>query len=109
MSSEEIVRFKQEQTGIGVGGSGGAKEGRVKDVMLKGIGHLVPMEAVDDSAEHAARWLGQELQRWREEEAEWKKVVDSRGIRDTIVVNEEWIRRMGGPPKRTKENATTKL
>ena len=109
MSSEEIVRSKLEQTGIGIGGSGGVKEGRVKGVMLKGVGHLIPMEAVDDSAEHAANWLGQELQRWREEEAEWKKVLESRGATDNVVINAEWIRRMGGPPKRTKENATTKL
>ena len=97
---------KLEQTGIGIGGSGGIKEGRVKDVLLKGGGHLIPMEAVDDSADHIANWLGQELQRWWEEEAEWKKVRESRGTTENVVVNDEWIRHMG---RLNRANATTKL
>ena len=64
-----------ELTGSGVGGSGGAKEGRVANVMVQGAGHLIPMEKVEESAGHVAKWVGGEMVRFRENEraseAEW--------------------------------------
>ena len=47
-----------DATGISVGGSGGKGDGRVKEVVLEGIGHLVAMEAVCQCAESAAEWVG---------------------------------------------------
>lgn len=66
---------KMELTGTGPGGSGGAKEGRVANVMVDGAGHLIPMEKVEESALHLASWVGKEMRRfWDGEErtkAEW--------------------------------------
>ncbi|KAF2131628.1 alpha/beta-hydrolase [Dothidotthia symphoricarpi CBS 119687] len=63
------VEEKLALTGSGVGGSGGRAEGRVDSVMLKDTGHLIPMEKVEESAEHAAKWIGKEMVRYRD----WNK------------------------------------
>jgi len=100
MSLPEVREYKLQNTGIGVGGSGGVKEGRVKEVLLEGVGHLIPMEAANESAEVAAEWVGREMGRWSEEEAEWRKAWEGRGRRAEVVVDEEWVRRIGGPIER---------
>ena len=45
LATPDLRRKKMESTGMGVGGSGGQAEGRVKEVVLD-CGHLVPMEKV---------------------------------------------------------------
>ena len=87
------ITEKMELTGTGVGGSGGAKEGRVANVMVQGAGHLIPMEKVEESAEHVAAWVGKEMVRFGESErateAEWgtKKGVE-RGVLTERFVEE---------------------
>ncbi|KAF2018942.1 alpha/beta-hydrolase [Aaosphaeria arxii CBS 175.79] len=68
LSDDSNIEDKMSQTGIGAGGSGGAKEGRVDQVMVKGAGHLIPMEKVEESAEHTGTWIKKELLRWRAHE-----------------------------------------
>ena len=67
-------------TGTGVGGSGGAEIGRVASVVVKGTGHLIPMEKVEETGNIAAGWIGKEMERWRENEElvrkAWEKVPD---------------------------------
>ncbi|MCJ1401145.1 hypothetical protein MMC11_004357 [Xylographa trunciseda] len=96
MSVPEGRRAKMQTTGIGAGGSGGANEGRVKEVVLEGVGHLVPMEAVGDSADASARWLGAELKRWGEEERQWLEARKQRAQDADIRVGEEWVKWIGG-------------
>lgn len=96
-------QHKLETTGSGVGGSGGAKEGRVKEVTLEGIGHLVPMEASERCADAAASWLGGEKKRFEEEKkvyVEWSK----KSLVEKHVLSDEWKRRIGGPatPRKSK-------
>lgn len=109
VSSPELRQEKLELTGIGVGGSGGAAEGRVKEELLTGVGHLVPMEAVDDSAQLIARWLGQELRLWRRNEDEWRRLRSQRPARDHIAINEDWLKHIGPPPSRRKPIPAAKL
>jgi isoaspartyl peptidase/L-asparaginase-like protein (Ntn-hydrolase superfamily) len=82
----EVIKDKMEVTGTGPGGSGGAKEGRVSQVTVQGAGHLIPMEKVEESATHAATWIGQELLRWRANEKmteeEWG---NKKGIQRAVV------------------------
>jgi pimeloyl-ACP methyl ester carboxylesterase len=59
---------KMSTTGTGVGGSGGAEAGRVKEILVKDTGHLVPMEKVGETARYCADWIGTELQRFRKNE-----------------------------------------
>ena len=96
MSDEESRKIKMEITGTGLGGSGGVKEGRVKDVVLEGIGHLVAMEATEQCADSAAPWIGQEIKRFEEEKrlyVEWTK----KSLVEKQTLSEEWKRRVGGP------------
>ncbi|TGO69751.1 hypothetical protein BOTNAR_0007g00320 [Botryotinia narcissicola] len=86
-------------TGTGHGGSGGAKEGKVKEVVLEGIGHLVAQEAAVQCADTLTPWMGQELKRWRreqEEYIEWTK----KSLIEKQTFSDEWKKRVGGPPKR---------
>ena len=99
MSTPAARKHKMDFTGTGLGGSGGAKEGKVKEVVLDGIGHLVAMESSDKCAEAAAAWLGQEVKRFdaeREKYVEWAK--QSLEVKQTL--SKEWERRMGGKPVR---------
>lgn len=99
MSSPEDQKQKLEVTGMGVGGSGGVPEGRVGSIALKGVGHLVAMEAVDQCADVASSFLGQEIQRWRKQQQayiEWA----AKNIKDKTTLSEEYKSRIGGPPTR---------
>ena len=109
MSVPEFRKQKHELTGSGVGGSGGSKEGRVKEILLKGVGHLIPMEAVAKSADASAEWLGQELKRWRNEEKAWSRRRNERNPADDIMVSDEWIIKMGGIPPPRKAESSAKL
>ena len=63
-----VIEDKIANTGTGAGGSGGMKEGRVDQVTVQGTGHLIPMEKVEESAQHMATWIGKEMNRWRANE-----------------------------------------
>lgn len=65
LSAPESREDKLAMTGAGVGGSGGTKEGRVKEVVIEDAGHLIPMEKVGETAENVTQWVGGEIERWR--------------------------------------------
>jgi hypothetical protein len=46
--------------------------------MFEEVGHLVPMIATEECAKAASEWLAEDLQRYREDEAEWKSEWDSK-------------------------------
>jgi hypothetical protein len=94
ISTPEFQDEKMEATGTGVGGSGGVKEGRVKKVVLKGIGHLVAMEAVDQTADAISTWLGMELQRWRQKEDQFRSVWSAKTDIEKITTTREWREKM---------------
>ncbi|KAK0659977.1 Abhydrolase domain-containing protein mpaH [Lasiodiplodia hormozganensis] len=80
LSAPEFRADKMKVTGVGIGGSGGAPEGRVAEITLPGVGHLIPMEAVGKTADHCTNWLSTEVRSWREKEEEerqeWAGVPD---------------------------------
>ena len=82
-----------------MGGSGGAKEGKVKDVTLEGIGHLIPMIVPKVCAEKAGEWLAEELQRWRDEEERWTGKWQATGRRERQTLSEEYKKMIGGNPR----------
>ncbi|KAM5431443.1 hypothetical protein MferCBS31731_007875 [Microsporum ferrugineum] len=94
VSNRKLNQEKVDQTGIAVGGSGGAAEGRVKAIVMEGVGHLIAMEAVNQTAELCANQISTEMQRWRKEEEqlaeEWKK----RSPIEKMTVDQEWIRQV---------------
>jgi pimeloyl-ACP methyl ester carboxylesterase len=81
MSSAVFRAQKMAVTGIGVSGSGGAKQGRVKEEVIMGVGHLIPMENVEETSRLTSEWIGSELIRWRKGEElvanQWKQKPES--------------------------------
>lgn len=64
-------------TGVGVGGSGGAAERRVKHVQLR-ASHFLPFEAevLSQATSEAARWIADEMELWRQFERQRRQVWD---------------------------------
>jgi hypothetical protein len=96
MSAPDARKVKMDTTGTGVNGSGGAKVGRVKEVVLHQVGHLVAMEAAGKCADAAADWLSHEMKRQqieRDAYVEWTK----KSLVEKQTLSEEWKQRIGGP------------
>ncbi|KAI9713784.1 MAG: hypothetical protein M1820_000514 [Bogoriella megaspora] len=96
VSSGPFRADKLANTGIGVGGSGGVKEGNVKELMIQ-AGHLIPMEAVKQTAESCLEWLSERVGKtWRDEEAreaeEWARLSS----REKSTMSEEYLRKLQG-------------
>ncbi|KAL2128632.1 hypothetical protein VTI74DRAFT_8919 [Chaetomium olivicolor] len=91
MSGPDERREKMERTGTGVGGSGGAPKGRVKEVVLD-CGHLVAMERVPQCAEAIAGWLSGELELWRRERERFEERRRGKKRIELIAVDEQWKR-----------------
>ncbi|KAI1434750.1 Alpha/beta hydrolase family-domain-containing protein [Xylaria sp. CBS 124048] len=94
--------------GIGPGGSGGVKAGRVAEVVIEGRGHLFPMEVPAETAAHAVRWIRQEIARWRAEQEAyeaWTRLP----ARDKTTIGPAFIEKIGPRPERTPKAAEPKL
>ncbi|KAI9819943.1 MAG: hypothetical protein M1827_006513 [Pycnora praestabilis] len=109
MSNLENRRDKLEVTGVDVGGSGGAKEGRVEEVVLKQVGHLVAMEDVEGCADAITSWLGKEMERWRNDEAAFRAQWNHLGKRETLMLSDQWKENLGGNPYKKRSGGQEKL
>lgn len=91
LTDDAIIEEKLSKTGSGVGGSGGRAEGMVDSVMVQDAGHLIPMEKVEESADHIGKWIGKEMVRfwdWQKKtQAEWgtKKGIERSVLSDRFV------------------------
>ncbi|RAK98073.1 alpha/beta hydrolase [Aspergillus ibericus CBS 121593] len=83
------MRLAIQTCGTGVGGSGGVPEGRVKEVTLPGLGHLMPFQNVGTVAEPCVAWLQDEMDRFRRMEREWE---EARKGKSHLVVEENWYK-----------------
>lgn len=87
----ETQQEKMELTGYGWGGSGGAKAGRVKEFVVEGTGHLVPMQKPKVVAGRAAVFIRDEVDRWRREEAVYRREwVEGVGDREKQIMSKEF-------------------
>ena len=89
------IHEKMTLTGSGVGGSGGVKEGRVANVTVKGAGHLIPMEKVDDTARFVGEWIGRELVRWWDWEGKTVGEWEGRVGVERRVLTERFVEELG--------------
>lgn len=96
--------YLMEKTGIGVGGSGGAKEGAVSKHVFEKLGHLMPMDDPISCSRVASAWLGKELKVWAKKEAKFREEWANTPAREKVMVSEEWKEKIGGPlrPAKTK-------
>ncbi|KAI1356142.1 Alpha/beta hydrolase family-domain-containing protein [Xylaria sp. FL0043] len=102
ISAPELRRLRVSTCGVGPGGSGGGAAGRVAEVVMEGKGHLFPMEVPDETAAHAARWIGAEMARWRQEQAEyeaWTRLP----MREKSTLSQEFMDKVGRPKARPKK------
>lgn len=99
LSPPEWRKQKIDRTGTGVGGSGGAVEGRVKEVVFEDAGHLLPMEIVQNVADAIGGWAVEELKRWRRLEKEWQVKWEAKSKEERMMITEEWSNKVGGDPK----------
>lgn len=106
----ETNKERMEVTGYGVGGSGGARAGRVKEVVVGGTGHLVAMEKPGIVASNAAGFIKGEVEQWRKEEDEYRRWVDSVDDRRKAVMDDEFLALIKGvgpeADKRRDESST---
>ncbi|KAK0709745.1 Alpha/beta hydrolase family-domain-containing protein [Lasiosphaeria miniovina] len=96
----DVRQEKMDLTGVGVGGSGGVAAGRVRQVMLEGYGHLVPMEATTRCAEHAAEFVAADLAFWRDEQREFQEWAKKPKAAKQML-DDDWMRWLG-PLERKK-------
>ncbi|EFE29212.1 toxin biosynthesis protein, putative, partial [Trichophyton benhamiae CBS 112371] len=92
VSSPKMNQDKIEQTGIAVGGSGGAAEGRVKGIVMKGVGHLIAMEAVNRTAELCTDQISVEIHRWRREEEQLTTAWNKKSSVEKMTIDQEWVK-----------------
>lgn len=69
VSTPDLRKEKLMRTGTGIGGSGGWKINRVKEITIPRTGHQLPFENVSRVCEETAWWLEQEVAQWSEDEA----------------------------------------
>ncbi|KAK4233047.1 peroxisomal membrane protein LPX1 [Achaetomium macrosporum] len=93
LSTPEERRAKMERTGTGLGGSGGAKKGRVREVVLD-CGHLVAMERVPQCAEAIAGFLDGELQLWKKEKMVFEERRRGADRKEVMMIDERWKREL---------------
>ncbi|KZL76317.1 toxin biosynthesis protein [Colletotrichum tofieldiae] len=101
LSTPELREEKMRLTGTGVGGSGGAAKGRVREVTLPGAGHLFPMEVPDVSAKLAAEWIEKGLGEWRAEQEDYERWTRL-SVREKTTLTEEWMEKFGAPARPPK-------
>lgn len=82
--------------GKGIGGSGG----RVKEVTVPGLTHLMTFQAVKATMEPCAAWLKEEMIRFGEDEKKWKKKQIERGH---TKLEDDWYKYI---PPMDKKQAT---
>jgi pimeloyl-ACP methyl ester carboxylesterase len=109
LSTPEQRKTRLDVTGVGIGGSGGARTGMVKEVVLEGVGHLVAMEAVGQCADSAARWIGTELKRWNASEEEFRSMWAGKSMLEKMTIDDKWREMIGGPPDTVKAPAESKF
>ncbi|KAH6614963.1 Alpha/beta hydrolase family-domain-containing protein [Boeremia exigua] len=102
LTNDAIIEEKLAKTGSGVGGSGGRAEGKVDSVMVQDAGHLIPMEKVEESADHVGKWIGKEMVRFWD----WqKKTQDEWGTKTGIergVLSERFVEELNGMMAKSK-------
>jgi pimeloyl-ACP methyl ester carboxylesterase len=100
-ASTPASRAKNVQaTGTGVGGSGGVKAGKVKEVVLD-CGHLVGMERPGECAEATAAFVDAELGRWEARERARDEALRGLSLIERVGINDLWREKVGavGRPK----------
>ncbi|KAI9714121.1 MAG: hypothetical protein M1828_001211 [Chrysothrix sp. TS-e1954] len=86
----EWNQHRLSQTGTGVGGSGGQKEGKVEMTVFEKASHFLPMEETKMCATRAADWLGKAVKQFKDDEEWYRQYGTKKSDRDMLVVSKAW-------------------
>lgn len=79
------------RTGVGVGGSGGAKSSQVKEAVISRSGHQVPLEKVKETSWAIARWIGSVSEKWRHDEERVAAGWQDQSAKDRLTMSAGWV------------------
>lgn len=83
---------KLARTGVGAGGSGGQRAGRIASETIAHAGHLVVMEKPAEVGKTVAEWLGQDVAKWAaRKEVEGKERDDKSVDGKQLALSEKWM------------------
>lgn len=85
------MREAVKLTGTGIGGSGGAAERRVREVLIQGHSHLFPFSAVKQTTNVCSEWLRTEMMNFRNQEAVWDQKRAAMSARDHLTLPSKWM------------------
>ena len=107
LSRPRSQKNKMEMTGVGLGGSGGAKASQVAKVVFPTAGHLLPFEKVADCAVSVSTWLGERIMQFKADDEYLESHPSGKSERDMLVVSEKWKKLIRQPadaqrPRREK-------
>lgn len=108
LTNDSVIEEKMRVTGSGVGGSGGRAEGRVANVTVKDTGHLIPMEKVDESADHISKWVSREMERYRDWERKTEEEWNGKQGMEKSLMSERFVEELDNLIK-LKPRKTSKL
>ncbi|KAJ6024239.1 toxin biosynthesis protein-like protein [Penicillium herquei] len=83
--------------GTGIGGSGGIPENKVKEIIIPGMGHLLPFQDVKKTVDPCSIWLREEMKRYRKVEKDWEEL---RAERNHLMVEDAWYKTLKPIPSR---------
>lgn len=96
-----------KKAGTGIGGSGGAIDGRVEEHLLLGRSHLFPFEDPKGGAEAIGEYLGRAMARFQRDEQQWQATRVGRSRRDDVHVSDTWMELLT-PPKTFRKSGAGK-
>ncbi|KAL8730511.1 MAG: hypothetical protein Q9181_004638 [Wetmoreana brouardii] len=79
-----------QQTGIGLGGSGGVASGKVSEALVEGAHHPIPLEKPAAAAQAIAPWLRKQMKMWEKEAERRSKEPPF----TTKAFHPEWVARI---------------
>ncbi|KAF2127400.1 alpha/beta-hydrolase [Dothidotthia symphoricarpi CBS 119687] len=103
-------KFKRDDrtntTGIGIGGSGGVAQGRVREQVIPGGGHFLPFEQPQSLAENVVGpWFSSEVERWEADMKIERKAWEEVDVAQRSQVSDDWMHWMkthNDPRKETR-------
>lgn len=102
LTDDAVIEEKVAKTGSGVGGSGGRAIGRVDSVMVQDAGHLIPMEKVEESADHVGKWIGKEMVRFWDWEKRTQEEWGTKKGAERSVLTERFVEELNGMMAKAK-------
>ena len=104
--SEASRAEKVALTGIGIGGSGGGKNGKVESTTIEKGSHMIPFENVQECASLIAPWLEKQIRDFESVEQFLSEHDSGKSDQDRKAVSELWQKNVRlGPRARRNDNS----